>query len=99
MTMRKPLRIFTGESELSQKGVVLKYDGKTTHGWWKKDSQCDKVKGQDSSTLPPNLSKDNKLEIFIALMCRTLKMEYEKDVTHADINTYRFIPPKNALGR
>lgn len=99
MTLRRPTRIFTGETDLSLKGVVAKYDGRTTHNWWKEGSVCDKVKGQDSSTLPPGLTKDRKLEIFIALMCRTIKMEYEKDVTHADINTYRFIPPANALGR
>jgi len=49
--------------------------------------------------LPPGLSKNVKLDIFIALMCRTIGMEYEKDVEHAGINTYRFIPPSNALGR
>ena len=81
------------------KGVVTKYDGKSTHGWWKEGSICDKVKGQDSSTLPPALNKDVKLDIFIALMCRTIRMEYEKDMEHAGINTYRFIPPANALGR
>ena len=78
---------------------ITKFNGKDTHEWWKKGSMCDKVKGQDSSTLPPGLVKDQTLEIFIALMCRTIKMNYEKDVQHANINTYRFIPPINALGR
>jgi len=99
ITMRKQVRIHTGEGDVSKKGKLEKYDGKTTLGWWKKDSICDKVKGQDSSTLPPGLSKNVKLDIFIALMCRTIGMEYEKDVEHAGINTYRFIPPSNALGR
>ena len=97
--MRKPLRISTGEDDLNKKGVVTKYNGKTTHGWWKEGSECDRVKGQDSSTLPPSLEKDKKLDIFIALMCRTIRMEYEKDEEHAGINTYRFVPPTNALGR
>ena len=123
VTMRKPIRIFsgitiyhaekfreidftdsfitffTGVSDLKMKGVVKKYDGKTTLGWWKKDSMCDKVKGQDSSTLPPSLNKDMTLEIYIALMCRTINLKYEKDVNHAGVDTLRFIPPENALGR
>ena len=60
---------------------------------------CDKVKGQDSSTLPPSLNKDMTLEIYIALMCRTINLKYEKDVNHAGVDTLRFIPPENALGR
>lgn len=98
VTMRKPIRIFSGVSDLKMKGVVKKYDGKTTLGWWKKDSMCDKVKGQDSSTLPPSLNKDMTLEIYIALMCRTINLKYEKDVNHAGVDTLRFIPPENALG-
>ena len=78
VTMRKPTRFLSGVSDLSLKGVVTEYDGKTELGWWKKGSTCDKVKGQDSSTLPPALTKDNELEIFISLMCRTIKMEFEK---------------------
>ena len=96
---KKILNGLDSKGDVSKKGKLEKYDGKTTLGWWKKDSICDKVKGQDSSTLPPGLSKNVKLDIFIALMCRTIGMEYEKDVEHAGINTYRFIPPSNALGR
>jgi hypothetical protein len=99
ITMRKPVRVFTGETDLKMKGLVNKYNGKSTLGWWEKDSKCDDVKGQDSSTLPPGLGKDSALEIYIALMCRTIMLEYEKDVVHSDINTLRFIPPINALGR
>ncbi|CAB4062339.1 SCARB1 [Lepeophtheirus salmonis] len=51
---------------------VLAYDGKTELGWWKKGSTCDKVRGQDSSTLPPSLARDMNLEIFIALMYSSL---------------------------
>ena len=99
ITMRKPVRIHTGEDDLTKKGVVLKYDGKKTLDWWKKGSVCDKVKGQDSSTLPPNLNKDMTLEIYIALMCRTINLKYEKDMEHAGIRTLRFIPPPNAMGQ
>ena len=51
--MREPIRLHSGVNDLGNKGVVTKYNGKSTHGWWKKGSTCDKVKGQDSTTLPP----------------------------------------------
>ena len=78
ITMRKPLRIFSGEMDLTLKGVVKEYDGSAELGWWQKGSLCDTVKGQDSSTLPPSLTKEHVLDIYIALMCRTIKMTYEK---------------------
>lgn len=78
VTMREPVRFFSGVGDLSLKGVVTEYDGKDTLGWWAKDSICDKVKGQDSSTLPPGIAKEDTLDVFISLMCRGLPLQYEK---------------------
>ena len=78
ITMRKPIRFMTGVDDLGLKGIVTEYDGEKELNWWKKGSQCDAVKGQDSSTLPPQIQKEQKLEIYIALMCRTIMMEFEK---------------------
>ena len=97
ITMRKPVQFYTGVSDLDLKGIVTKYDGKTELGWWKKGSECDRVKGQDSSTLPPMITKEHKLDVFISLMCRGLPMVFEKETDHAGINTYRFIPTDNAM--
>jgi hypothetical protein len=36
------------------------------------------VKGQDAGTLPPGIEPSQELEIFIDLMCRTIKLEFEK---------------------
>ena len=49
-----------------------------TVGWWKEGSTCDKVKGQDSSTLPPGLTREDKLDVFVDLMCRGMPMEFEQ---------------------
>ena len=57
---------------------MVEYDGKRTLDWWATDSTCDKVKGNDGSTLPPGLNSDSEIDIWIALMCRTLRMTYEK---------------------
>jgi hypothetical protein len=39
---------------------------------------CDAVKGQDAGTLYPGIETEDELEIFIDLMCRTIKLKYEK---------------------
>jgi len=98
VTMRKPSTFMTGLEDLATKGVMVDYDGKKTLDWWKPGSTCDKVKGNDGSTLPPGLNPESKIDIWIALMCRTLRMTYEKDTEHAGIKTLRFIPARNAMG-
>ena len=40
VTMRQPVTFFTGTTDLKLKGVVHKYDGKSTLGWWKPESRC-----------------------------------------------------------
>lgn len=82
VTMRKPVRFFTGVTDLSMKGVVVEFDNSKSLNWWKPGSECDKVKGQDSSTLPPQITEKQTLDIFIALMCRRIAMKYEK-VSHS----------------
>ena len=79
ITMRKPVTFRTGQNDkLNLKGVVTQYNNKDVLNWWQEGSVCDKVKGQDASTLPPGLNETSNFEVFIALMCRTLEMKYEK---------------------
>ena len=99
VTMRKPIRFHSGVNDNDKKGLVTEYDGKRTFGWWKKGSTCDQVKGQDGTTLPSNIDKNHELDIFLDFMCRTIKLKYEKDVNHGDIQTYRFTAPVNTFGR
>jgi len=52
--------------------------------------RCDAVQGQDAGTLYPGLEPDHELEIFIDLMCRTIKLRFEEVksinliITHTD---------------
>ena len=78
--MREPIRLHLGFNDLNKKGILTKYNGKTTHGWCKKGSKCDWVEGQDSTTLPLGLTKDREFDIFI-----DLKLKYEKHVEHDGI--------------
>jgi len=98
VTLRKSLKMHHGIADLAKKGWVEEFDGSSELNWWKPGSHCDKVGGQDGGTLYPGAKKDDDMQMFISLMCRKIGLKYEKTVEHAGLESYRFIPPMNALG-
>jgi len=98
VTLRKPVKMNHGMADLSKKGWVEEFDSSPTMNWWQQGSTCDKLGGQDGATLPPGIMKTDAMDMFISLMCRRINLEYEKDVEHLGLNSYRFIPPDNAMG-
>ena len=70
VTLRKPLKIHHGMADLSKKGWVEEFNSSPNMNWWKPGSECDKLGGQDSSTLPPGWEKTQVMDMFISLMCR-----------------------------
>merc|ERR1711970_474918 len=88
VTLRKPLKIHHGMADLSKKGWVEEFNSEKSLNWWKPESECDKVGGQDSSTLPPGWKKDQVMDMFISLMCRRIKLKYEKDTEHEGLTSY-----------
>eukprot|EP00092_Neocalanus_flemingeri_P108734 GFUD01139653.1.p1 GENE.GFUD01139653.1~~GFUD01139653.1.p1 ORF type:complete len:576 (+),score=193.84 GFUD01139653.1:124-1851(+) len=98
VTLRKPVKVHHGMADLSKKGWVEEFDSSATLNWWKPGSECDRLGGQDSSTLPPGWERTQSMDMFISLMCRRIKLAYEKDTSHLGLTSYRFIPPPNAMG-
>eukprot|EP00092_Neocalanus_flemingeri_P038999 GFUD01042454.1.p1 GENE.GFUD01042454.1~~GFUD01042454.1.p1 ORF type:complete len:596 (+),score=215.72 GFUD01042454.1:176-1963(+) len=98
VTLRKPVKIHHGMADLSKKGWVEEFNSSPNMNWWQPGSTCDKLGGQDGATLPPGVMKTDAMDMFISLMCRRINLEYEKDVEHLGLNSYRFIPPANAMG-
>ena len=98
VTLRKPVTINHGMTDLSKKGWVSKFDSSPVLNWWKAGSECDKVGGQDGGTLYPGTKKTDNLEMFISLMCRKINLQYENDTDHLGLQSYRFIASPNALG-
>merc|ERR1711892_1178525 len=52
----------------------------------------------DSSPIPPGWERSQPMDMFISLMCRRMKLIYEKDTQHLGLTSYRFMPPPNAMG-
>lgn len=99
VTLRKAIKMHHGAADITKKGYMEEYDNSPNMNWWQPGSQCDSVVGaQDGATLPPGVSRNETLDIFIALMCRKILLEYEEDRTYRGLTGLRFIPPRNAMG-
>lgn len=99
VTLREPVTMYHGMSDLKMKGWVKEYNSKTELNWWAPKSQCDEVGGQDGGTLYPGLDQEDSLDIFIDLMCRRIQLEFEKETQYREeLTAYRFIPAPNAMG-
>jgi hypothetical protein len=99
VTLRKPVTMYHGMSDLRKKGWVKEFDSSPVLNWWEPGSKCDEVGGQDGGTLPPGVEQDESLDIFISLMCRRLNLYYEQDEKYPEeLVARRYIPAENALG-
>ena len=98
VTLRKPLKVHHGVDDVSRKGWLEEFDGSDTLGWWEPGSECDAVAGQDSSTLPPWPDRTKPIQMFISLMCRSIRLDWEQDTEHAGLTSARFVPLPSALG-
>jgi len=99
VTLREPVTIYHGMSDLSKKGWVKEYDSSPVMNWWEPGSKCDELGGFDGGTLPPGIQKQDSLDIFIDLMCRRLELVYEQEEQYQNnLVANRYIPPLNAMG-
>jgi len=99
VTLRKPVTIYHGMSDVKKKGWVKEFDSSPVMNWWEKGSKCDEIGGHDGGTLPPGLTAEQSLDIFISLMCRRLTLHFEKEEFYPNnLVANRYIPAENALG-
>ncbi len=96
-TKSKVWEVYTGVENSSAFGKVKTWDGRSELGFWRKNSECDKIRGTDGSVFPPFIRKDSKLYAFSINLCRSLALEYSEDVEHLGIRGYRFRGVKGGL--
>lgn len=92
------LEALTGLSNRADVGKLVKFNGKSKLDWWSGDS-CNELKGTDGFIFPPNLSKNDRIHVFNRDLCRSLPLEFEREITDDNgIPGYRFVPPANVFG-
>lgn len=68
--------IFTGASDITKFGLMDRWNGKDSMGFWT-SPECDSVMGTDGSIFPPHITKETVLKVFDKDLCRTLPLVYQ----------------------
>ncbi|XP_069043493.1 lysosome membrane protein 2a isoform X1 [Lepisosteus oculatus] len=86
----------TGEEDYRDYGKIATWNGQSTMQWWS-SNQSNMINGTDGGAFHPLISKNESLFIFAADLCRSIHVDFEKDVEVKGIPAYRFSPPLEVL--
>ncbi|KAF3849169.1 hypothetical protein F7725_015666 [Dissostichus mawsoni] len=86
----------TGEQNYMDYGHVETWKGQRKLDFWT-SNQSNSINGSDGSAFHPLLDKNERIYIFTPDLCRSIHMEFEKDVEVKGIPAYRFTPPRSVL--
>ncbi|XP_069579067.1 lysosome membrane protein 2-like isoform X2 [Brachyistius frenatus] len=86
----------TGVQNYLDYGRVETWKGQSQLTFWT-SNQSNAINGSDGSAFHPLLEKNERIYIFTPDLCRSIYMEFEKDVEVKGIPAYRFTPPRSVL--
>ncbi|XP_063166780.1 lysosome membrane protein 2 [Candoia aspera] len=84
--------MLSGENNYLDFTKIIEWQGKRKLNWWTSPS-CNMINGTDGGTFHPLISKDETLYIFSSDFCRSIYLNFEKELTVLGVPAYRFIPP------
>lgn len=89
--------VFTGGHDITQFGLIDKFNGHTHLPHWKTDA-CNRLNGSDGSIFPPHITPDTTLYVYEKDLCRLLPLRFLREVeTAGGVQGYRFTPPKDVF--
>ncbi|XP_074598018.1 platelet glycoprotein 4-like isoform X2 [Brevipalpus obovatus] len=93
------MEAYTGVDSIDHLMSIKSWNGNETLDIWN-GSSCNTVGGTDGSGFKPNLrslSKDKHLDVFVAQLCRSLKLEFESLAKVKGVNTAKYTAPKETF--
>ena len=88
--------INTGQSDYRKIGVIERYDGSKLLPFWN-TRQCNMINGSDGTVYPPGADENSTMYLFARDICRSMPLQFEKEVLHSGVRTLRFTPPLNVF--
>lgn len=86
----------TGVENYLDYGRVKTWKGQRQLNYWS-TNYSNSISGSDGSAFHPLLEKKERIHIFSPDLCRTIYMDFEKEVEVKGIPAYRFTPPRSVL--
>uniref|UniRef100_A0A3B4ZUS7 Scavenger receptor class B member 2 n=1 Tax=Stegastes partitus TaxID=144197 RepID=A0A3B4ZUS7_9TELE len=86
----------TGQQDHMDYGRVVTWKGQSQLTFWT-TNQSNSINGSDGSAFHPLLDKNERIYIFTPDLCRSIHVEFEKDVEVKGIPAYRFTPPRSVF--
>lgn len=74
------ITIWSGVDDITKYGVMDKFNGRSHLPHWSTD-ECNLLRGTDGSIFPPHITKNTTLYIFDKDLCRSLPLQFEKEVS------------------
>uniref|UniRef100_A0A8C3GC68 Lysosome membrane protein 2-like n=1 Tax=Cyclopterus lumpus TaxID=8103 RepID=A0A8C3GC68_CYCLU len=87
----------TGKQNSLDYGRVETWKGERYKLTFWTSNQSNSINGSDGSAFHPMLNKNERIYIFTPDLCRSIHMEFEKDVEVKGIPAYRFTPPRSVF--
>ncbi|EGT60170.1 hypothetical protein CAEBREN_31556 [Caenorhabditis brenneri] len=93
-TGSKIYEIDDGTRNPADLGKILKFDEEPLldETWWSTEESL-KIRGTDGSLFHPFLSKDEKLYVYVAELCRSIWLEFKEEVEYKGLKAYRYVVP------
>lgn len=85
--------VHTGEDDISKYSQIHQWNNMSKIPFWQ-DTYCNMMNGTDGSQFPPPVSRKDVLYVYTPELCRSVFLEYEKDVVVRGIPAYRFVTPE-----
>ncbi|CAL8145243.1 unnamed protein product [Orchesella dallaii] len=85
--------VYTGYDSSEKFGRVKTWDSKSDLLFWRRFSECDKIKGTDGSVFQPFLTKQSQIEAFSPDVCRSITLIFENETEYKGVPGYRFTTP------
>ncbi|GFQ79437.1 platelet glycoprotein 4, partial [Trichonephila clavata] len=82
-------KIKSGMNGIDNFASIQEWNNQSVVDWWNGDA-CNEIRGTDGVQYAPGVTQNHTLSLFNPNLCRTIPLEYEKDVTVHGIKTLRF---------
>ncbi|KAI4470885.1 scavenger receptor class b type-1 sr-b1 [Holotrichia oblita] len=95
--------ILAGMNQISNLGRIRRWNDETTMGVWIPESNCDELRGTDSSIFPPFNQNNSTFDVFYSDICRDpiifriFNIVYDGEISYEEVDAVRYTIEISAL--